>query len=43
MNSGLDLDGGSDGLQGERIGVEQIQLEDVSDWSQFQNKITFIP
>jgi hypothetical protein len=39
----LDLDGGSDGLQGEKIGVEQIQFEDVGDWSQFQNKIIFIP
>jgi hypothetical protein len=43
MTKGLDLDGGSDGLQGERIGVEQIQLEDVAKWSQFRNKITFIP
>jgi hypothetical protein len=39
----LDLDGGSDGLQGERIGVEQAQFEDVGSWSQFRNKITFIP
>jgi hypothetical protein len=39
----LDLDGGSDGLRGERTGVEQIQFEDAGDWSQFQNKITFIP
>jgi hypothetical protein len=30
-------------LRGERIGVEQIQLEDVGNWSQFRNKITFIP
>jgi hypothetical protein len=39
----LDLDEDFDGLQGERIGVEQILLEDVGDWSQFWNKITFIP
>jgi hypothetical protein len=29
MTWGLDLDRGSDGLQGERIGVEQAQFEDV--------------
>jgi hypothetical protein len=43
MTWGLDLDGGSNGLRRERIGVEQIQFEDVDDWSQFRNKITFIP
>jgi hypothetical protein len=43
MTYGLDLDGGSDGLRGERIGVEQIQLEHAGNWSQFRNKITFIP
>jgi hypothetical protein len=35
ITQGLDLDGGSDGLQGERIGVEQTQFEDVGNWSQF--------
>jgi hypothetical protein len=40
---GLDLDGGSDRLRRQGIGVEQIQFEDVGDWSQFWNKITFIP
>jgi hypothetical protein len=43
MTWGLDLDGGFDGLQGERIGVEQAQFEDVGSWSQFRNNITFIP
>jgi hypothetical protein len=37
----LDLDEDSGGLRRERIGVEQIQ--DVGGWSQFRNKITFIP
>jgi hypothetical protein len=39
----LDLDGGSNGLRRRRIGVEQIQFEDVGGWSQFRNKITFYP
>jgi hypothetical protein len=39
----LDLDEDSGGLRRERIGVEQIQFEDVVGWSQFRNKITFIP
>jgi hypothetical protein len=39
----LDLDEDSGGLRRERIGVEQIQFEDVGGWSQFRNKITFIP
>jgi hypothetical protein len=39
----LDLDEDSGGLQRERIGVEQIRFEDVGGWSQFRNKITFIP
>jgi hypothetical protein len=43
MTKGLDLDRGSDGLRGERIGVEQVQFEDIGDCSQFWNKITFIP
>jgi hypothetical protein len=43
MIYGLDLGEDSDGLQRERMGVEQIQFEDVGGWSQFRNKITFIP
>jgi hypothetical protein len=39
----LDLDEDSGGLRRERIGVEQIRFEDVGGWSQFHNKITFIP
>jgi hypothetical protein len=39
----LDLDEDSGGLRRERIGVEQIRFEDVGGWSQFRNKITFIP
>jgi hypothetical protein len=39
----LDLDEDSGGLRRERIGVEQIRFEDVGGWSQFGNKITFIP
>jgi hypothetical protein len=40
---GLDLDEDSDVLWRERIGVEQIQFEDIGGWSQFRNKITFYP
>jgi hypothetical protein len=39
----LDLDEDSDGLRRERMGVEQILFEDADGWSQFQDKITFIP
>jgi hypothetical protein len=39
----LDLDEDSGGLRRERIGVEQVRFEDVGGWSQFRNKITFIP
>jgi hypothetical protein len=39
----LDLDEDSGGFRRERIGVEQIRFEDVGGWSQFRNKITFIP
>jgi hypothetical protein len=39
----LDLDEDSGGLRRERIGVEQIRFENVCGWSQFRNKINFIP
>jgi hypothetical protein len=39
----LDLDEDSGGLRKEKTGVERIRFEDVGGWSQFQNKITFIP
>jgi hypothetical protein len=39
----LDVDEDYGGLRREKTGVEQIRFEDDGGWSQFRNKITFIP